>query len=81
MADIHDRDMDTPDIEAILGHVGEALLVTEADEYPVTCEPDPLHLAQPGIKLPLQLIDNLRDAHITEQWIVFCTKHNCVGLY
>jgi hypothetical protein len=53
MANIHDRDMDAPHIETILCHVGEALLVAEADEDAVAREADPLDLTQPGIKLPL----------------------------
>ena len=79
MADIHNRNMDAPHIEAVLGHVGEALLVAEADEDPVAGEADALYLAQPGVKLALQLVNNLRHAHITEQRVVFCTIH--VGVW
>jgi predicted RNA-binding Zn ribbon-like protein len=81
MADVHNRDMDTSHIEAILCHIVEAFLVAEAYEDAAPREPYPLNLAQPSIELALQLVNNLRHAHITEQRIVFCTEHNCVWLY
>ena len=66
--------MHTPHIKTILGHVVEAVLLAQTNEYFVAGQADPLHLAQLGVKLPLQLVDDLRDADVAEARVVLCTK-------
>ena len=64
IADVHDGHMNPPDIEAILGQMGQTLPLTEADEHLAPRLPHSLDLAQLGIKLPLELVNNLRHGDI-----------------
>ena len=81
VADVHDGDVDAADVEAVLGEVGEALPLTEADEHLAARLPHALHLAQLGVKLTLQLVNDLRHRDVAQDGVVFCTKHHRVGFY
>ena len=64
VADVHDGDVDAADVEAVLGQVGEALPLAEADEHLAARLPHALHLAQLGVKLSLQLVNDLRHGDV-----------------
>ena len=81
VTDVHDTDVDTANVEPVLGHVVEAILLAEADKYLIAGQADPLHLAQLCVKLSLQLVNDLRHTDITQLGIVLCTEHDGVGLH
>ena len=81
VADVHHGDMDATDVEAVLGQVGETLSLTEADEHLAARLSHALHLAQLGVKLTLQLVNDLGHRDVTQDGVVFCTKHHRVGFY
>ena len=80
VADVKDADMHASHVEAVLSEVGEAVPLAEADEDLAAGQADALHLAQLGVELLLQLVDDLGNANVTEERIVLCTKHHCIGL-
>ena len=80
VADIKNADMHASHVEAVLCKVGETVSLAQADEDLAAGQSDALHLAQLRVKLLLQLVDDLRNANVTEERIVLCTKHHCIGL-
>ena len=80
VANIKNADVHASHVEAVLREVGEAVSLAQADEDLAAGESDALHLAQLRVKLLLQLVDDLRNANVTEERIVLCTKHHCIGL-
>ena len=80
VADVHDGDVHPPHVEPVLGQVVEAVSLTQADEYLCPGKSHALDFTQLGIKLSLELVNNFWHANITEEGIVLCTKHHCVGL-
>ena len=81
VADVHHSHVDAPDVESVLGEVGETLPLAEADEDLGPGLPHALHLAKLGVELALQLVYDLRHCDVTQDGIVFCTKHHRVGFY